>query len=1345
MRLSTLFLAALVGLLPGCDDAGKETGDTEDTGPGVNLDDVDGDGIGTDEDCDDADAAVGGPTTEWLDADADGYGDGDNAVETCTPGVGSVTNADDCDDAAAAVNPGAAEVCNGVDDNCDAVIDEGASGGGTWYTDADLDGYGDAATGVQACEAPAGTVADATDCDDADAAVNPAAAEVCDGAVDEDCDGLVDDADDSTTGAATWYTDVDGDGFGDPATAVDTCTAPSLGVTDGTDCDDTRATVSPGGVEVCDSLDLDEDCDGAADDADPSLSDAATWYVDADGDTFGTEGSSLAACDQPDGYAALAGDCDDADVAYRPDADESDCADPNDYNCDGSVGYADGDGDGYAACEDCDDAAATTFPGADEYCDGADNDCDGSLDEADALDAGAWYADVDADGYGDAAMGLAACDAPEGYGADATDCDDTASVVNPGATEVCDAADVDEDCDALVDDADAGVIGQALSYVDADGDGFGDDADPGVASCDLPAGSAALAEDCDDAVAAINPGATELCDADDVDEDCDGLADDADLAADGGTLWYVDLDGDGFGDAADTGLAACDLPAGYVADNTDCDDTAASAYPGAPETCNGDDDDCDGTVDEADATDAAVWYADADLDGYGDAGTPTSACAQPSGYVADATDCDDALGAVNPAAAETCNTIDDNCDGTTDGDDATDVTTWYADADGDTYGDPTATDLACYEPDGFVADDQDCDDTAAAVNPMGTETCNGEDDDCDGSVDDGATDFVTWYQDLDGDLYGNPGVSALECEAPAQYVALDGDCDDATLAVNPGATEVCDAADVDEDCDALADDADPSVTGASTWYSDADSDGYGIADPTTMSCDQPVGYAADVGDCDDGASATNPGAEEVCGDGVDNDCFEGTTCRDWSGGEALADASGTYTGTSIGAVSTTTTGSLGGGLAGGKDINGDGYADVLLADRLYDFGTTPTANTGRTYLLTGSATGLTATLASALATFTVSTGTNSGDRSGQGVAMLDDVDADGADELIIGAYAANYGFTDAGEVCLFKGGSEIEGNYTASSAYITLSGVAANAFAGGQIEQVGDVDDDGIADWAVSSGGSTAVSGTVLSGATPSGTYVTGSTALLANITSAGAGAGFADDIDLTGDGVPDIVGLAYSTTGAFVFAGGAGFGGSMTSADADFSITGMGALIAHSNTTSVYTHSIANAGDNNGDGYEDLIIGADGYDETASDVGRAYLYLGPISSSITALDAVATVTGSGATDMVGKSVSGRGDIDGDGFDDVIVGAPNHDLGGATTVNAGAAALLYGPTVGDLSLTTADASWFGAASNLLGASGRIVGDVDADGYDDFMLGAPGTSNESLATVGAAYLFYGSGE
>ena len=137
---------------------------------------------------------------------------------------------------------------------------------------------------------------------------------------------------------------------------------------------------------------------------------------------------------------------------------------------------------------------------------------------------------------------------------------------------------------------------------------------------------------------------------------------------------YEDADGDGFG--AGDGFGDCDtLPANAVLNADDCDDSVASINPDAIETCNGADDDCDGDTDEDLGTE---WYADADGDGYGDAGSTTIACAEPTGFVADATDCDDTSADVSPGVIDLCSGVDENCDGVAD--DAL-TATWH-DADG---------------------------------------------------------------------------------------------------------------------------------------------------------------------------------------------------------------------------------------------------------------------------------------------------------------------------------------------------------------------------------------------------------------------------------------------------------------------------------------------------------------------------------------------------------------------------------------------------------------------------------------------------------------------------------------
>ena len=177
----------------------------------------------------------------------------------------------------------------------------------------DGDGFGDADSPVQACVLPEGAVEDATDCDDDEADAWPGAVEVCDG-IDNDCDELVDDDDDDLDLSTTsdWHLDEDGDGYGQDAAVTQACAQPSGSVAEAGDCDDGDGAINPGATEVCDDADVDEDCDGYADDNDPDASGLTTWYVDTDGDGYGTDTLELASCDQPSGFVADNTDCNDA-------------------------------------------------------------------------------------------------------------------------------------------------------------------------------------------------------------------------------------------------------------------------------------------------------------------------------------------------------------------------------------------------------------------------------------------------------------------------------------------------------------------------------------------------------------------------------------------------------------------------------------------------------------------------------------------------------------------------------------------------------------------------------------------------------------------------------------------------------------------------------------------------------------------------------------------------------------------------------------------------------------------------------------------------------------------------
>ncbi len=387
-----------------------------------------------------------------------------------------------------------------------------------------------------------------------------------------------------------------------------------------TDCNDADAAIGPTAIETCNGVD--DNCNGLVDD---NASDATSWYADDDGDTYGHPAGIVRACDQPLGFVADSTDCDDTDSATHPGAVEIECTSTVDVNCDGSVGYADADGDGYPACGDCDDTSAGVNPEATEVCDGIDNNCSGTADEAGAIGESVWYADADSDGYGDVNDSQVACDQPQDYVRSNSDCNDNESEAFPGNTETCDGA--DNDCNGTVDGADAN--NATLFYVDSDGDGSGNGAAPWL-GCTAPAGYTTSGDDCDDNNADAYPGNSEVCDGSD--SDCNGATDDG-----VGQTYYIDYDGDGYGVDA-VSQVACSQPTGYSNTNTDCDDLQAASNPGAIEICDGIDNSCAGL-------DAAE--ADADFDGF-------RGCEG---------DCDDTDSSFNPAAGELYDALDHNCDG----------------------------------------------------------------------------------------------------------------------------------------------------------------------------------------------------------------------------------------------------------------------------------------------------------------------------------------------------------------------------------------------------------------------------------------------------------------------------------------------------------------------------------------------------------------------------------------------------------------------------------------------------------------------------------------------------------
>jgi len=283
----------------------------------------------------------------------------------------------DCDDTDPYVHPGANEVCNGIDDNCDDRIDEAVLL--TFYHDSDSDNFGNPAQTLAACEAVAGYVADNTDCNDADADVNPAAAEVCNGA-DDNCDDSIDE------GCATYYSDSDSDGYGNPAVSmVDTSQPPGYTANAG-DCNDTDPEINPGATEVCDNLD--NNCDGGIDE---ELTRPTACGVGACVGNAGTETCTA---------GTWGGDTCDPLLGAKAEA-----CDNLDNDCNGQVDEGfDLDTDGIADCFDACPADPDNDIDGDDVCGDADN-CPTvpNLNQA----------DTNSDGFGDACVSSDAHISPE--------------------------------------------------------------------------------------------------------------------------------------------------------------------------------------------------------------------------------------------------------------------------------------------------------------------------------------------------------------------------------------------------------------------------------------------------------------------------------------------------------------------------------------------------------------------------------------------------------------------------------------------------------------------------------------------------------------------------------------------------------------------------------------------------------------------------------------------------------------------------------------------------------------------------------------------------------------------
>jgi hypothetical protein len=635
-------------------------------------------------------------------------------------------------------------------------------------------------------------------------------------------------------------------------------------------------------------------------------------------------------------------------------------------------------------------------------------------------------------------------------------------------------------------------------------------------------------------------------------------------------------------------------------------------------------------------------------------------------------------------------------------------------------GDDTGTDPDVYlmtdvDGDGYPKN-VDCDDANVAVNPGATERCDGVDNDCNDVIDDNVPDAPFWYADHDGDGFGVTAYTTTACEVPEGYSAIDGDCDDFEAAINPDAVEICDQ--LDNDCDAVVDGA--FADGKTDFFRDGDGDGYGDADSILAACDLPPGYVTDENDCNDDDGDDHPGADERCDD-IDNDCdgrldetcgisvadagamWVGEEILDYSGyalaaggdlngdgqddlvvGAPQFDAADTNSGRvyvvygpavlgtdedpeetaeySFGDADAVIDGNqrsayLGYEVHTSTDFDGDGYDDLLTSAYYADADDSPDGNEGQAYLFVGPVTG---TMEPSDADLTLS-GEGETDLLGQYfLSGLGDIDGSGSPDIGVGAHYFDPFHPDDSETQYQQGGAlylffdTSSGDLTGADADVVVVGTSTAEYIG--YNAVGtDLDGDGVSDLAVGASGEAEVYlfTSVLSGVMT----VEDADVLLDGNSGSGVGSNITTG-DFDGDGNADmIVGSKYNDAAAQDSGRVWLLSGPFTEAVID--VEQAAVFDTHETQTSKYLGTqIADmsAGDIDGDGFDDLLLGSYQNAALAYQAGAALVYFGPLSGTRSVDGADRPIQGSGSSQSVGLG-SSIGDMDGDGTNDVLVGA----------------------------------------------------------------------------------------
>ena len=439
-------------------------------------------------------------------------------------------------------------------------------------------------------------------------------------------------------------------------------------------------------------------------------------------------------------------------------------------------------------------------------------------------------------------------------------------------------------------------------------------------------------------------------------------------------------------------------------------------------------------------------------------------------------------------------------------------------------------------------------------------------------------------------------------------------------------------------------------------------------------------------------------------------------------------------------------GQLGFSVSAAGDVNGDGYADVIVGAPGYDAGET---DEGAAFVFHGGATGIADGTPATAATQLESD--QGAARFGRSVSDAGDVNGDGYADVIVGTDLYDAGETDEGAAFVFHGSPTGVADGTPATAAAQLESDQATAQLGQSVSGAGDVNGDGYADVIVGTpfydageaneGAAFLFHGSVTGIA--DGTPATAAAQLEANQAAARFGRSVSDAGDVNGDGYADVI------VGTYLYDAGG------TNEGAAFVFHGSATGVADGNPTSAATQlesdqenarlgfSVSGAGDVNGDGYADIIVGAGRYDAADTDDGAAFVFHGSATGIAdgTPATAAAQLESSQATAQLGYSVSGAGDVNGDGYADVIVGTPFYDAGEG---NEGAAFVFHGSATGVADGTPATAAAQLESNQVvaqLGTSVSSAGDVNGDGFADVIVGAL-SYDAGETDEGAAFVFHG---